>query len=241
MKRVWMVIALLLLAFPAVAQDTMEATVVEIEADDGLALVGDYYAPSEENGLAPAVLLLHMLGSNRSAYEPLIPALLEEGYAVLTMDMRGHGDTGGSQDWDAALTDVGTMLGWLREQEGVDAEQVAIIGASIGSNVALLGCAADDQCVTVVALSPGLDYRGVQPEMALLEGLAERSALLVASHNDGYSADSVTQMFSSATGFVEARLYPGGAHGTQLFRNELDSISHLIRAWLAEQFARSET
>ena len=32
----------------------------------------------------------------------------------------------------------------------------------------------------------------------------------------------------------------GRAHGTRLFDTELDSVSRLIRLWLAEQFAADE-
>lgn len=239
--RSLIVIGVLLIFTVAIsAQEMTTPESVGIEASDGLALRGDLYRPADMPTDAPAVLLLHMLGSQRSAYEPLIPALLDAGYIVLNMDMRGHGETGSSQDWQLAETDVQTALDWLRQQEGVNNEQIAIIGASIGSNLALIGCANDAGCVTAIALSPGLDYRDVQPESAVVEGLADRSALLVASHQDRYSADSVRTMFGSATGNISARLYAGNAHGTNLFNNELDSVSHMIVSWLDEHFAAAE-
>ena len=117
---------------------------------------------------------------------------------------------------------------------------LAVLGASIGSNVALISCAETEACRGAIALSPGLDYRGVQPADALVEGLADRSALLVAAHGDGYSADSVRQLFLDAAGDVTARLYPGRAHGTRLFASDFDSVSHLIMAWLQEVFATVE-
>jgi dipeptidyl aminopeptidase/acylaminoacyl peptidase len=121
--------------FPAQAQEATEEAVtpqaVEVEAADGLLLRGDYYAPAAEN--APAVLLLHQLGSSRVSWSPLIPALLDEGYTVLAVDLRGHGETGGTSDWTAAVSDVETWLDWLRAQPGVRADAVSIIGASIGS------------------------------------------------------------------------------------------------------------
>ena len=225
-----------LAVIPATAQDeeaTMTPETVAVEAADGLELVGDFYAaPTEDT--APALLLMHMLGSDRSAYEPLIPALLEAGYNVLNVDLRGHGDSGTTRDWDAATADVALWLDWLREQGSVDPDAVALLGASIGSNLALIGCAADDACMTAVALSPGLEYRGVMPENAVVEGLAERSALLVASHGDDYAADSVRQMFAGTRGDIAVRLYSGRAHGTNLFRDKLDSVSGLILAWLDE-------
>lgn len=217
------------------AQDELTFETVNIPAGDELMLVGDLYLPethADEGN--PAVLLLHMLGSHRGAYTPLIPDLLDNGYVVLNVDMRGHGDTGGSRDWELAIEDVQVWLNWLREQDGVAGDPIAIIGGSIGSNVALIACANDETCVTAIALSPGLDYAGVQPEASVIDGLSERSALLVAAHGDGYSADSVRQMFAIATGDISARIYGGSSHGTNLLRTNYASISHLILSWLAE-------
>ncbi|MDQ7033623.1 MAG: alpha/beta fold hydrolase [Anaerolineae bacterium] len=236
MQKHLLLLLILLLTFPILAQDDMMMETVNLGASDGLVLVGDMYRP-DMDGEAAAVLLIHMLGSNRTTYAPLIPALLEAGYVVLNVDMRGHGETGGSQDWALAETDIQVWLDWLREQENVSSDAVSIIGASIGGNLALIGCANDAQCLTSIALSPGIDYRGVMPESAVTEGLSNRSALLVASHNDGFSADSVRQIFANATGNVSARLYNGRAHGIQLFDNELESITTLILSWLDEHVA----
>jgi alpha-beta hydrolase superfamily lysophospholipase len=98
-----------------------EGLEVRIEASDGLALIGDYYAPPEaEKAGAPAVLLLHQLSSTRRAWAELVPLLSEAGYGVLAVDMRGHGATRGSQDWPLAEEDLHLWLEWLRVQEGID-------------------------------------------------------------------------------------------------------------------------
>lgn len=235
--RYWIVIGLIcLLSLPTLAQgdDMLEAQQIDISASDDLNLVGDLYLPEAMTEPAPAVILMHMLGGNRSEYDPLIPYLVEAGYAVLNVDLRGHGATGGSQDWDLAIEDTQRWFDWLRQQEGIDAQRTAIIGASIGSNVALIACANDEACVTAIALSPGEDYRGVMPADAVANGL---NALLIASHNDRQSADSVRAFFASATGFVDARLYTGRQHGTQLFATDLESVANVSIGWLEEQFA----
>ncbi|MGB1285765.1 MAG: alpha/beta hydrolase [Aggregatilineales bacterium] len=243
MRRFSVLFLILLLILPAIAQEEdamMESTIIEISASDDLVLKGDFYVPEQraEQG-HPAVLLMHMLGGQRDDYEALIPILLDAGYVVLTVDMRGHGATGGSNDWTLAEEDVQVWLDWLREQESVNGAAVATLGASIGSNLALMGCANDEGCMTAIALSPGLDYRGVAPVDAVNEALSERSALLIASHADAYSADSVREIFGSAPGNITARLYSGRAHGTQLFVNELESVSQVIVAWLNEHLKMS--
>ena len=192
-------------------------------------LVGDYYA---NEAAGPAVLLMHMNGGKRSDWEPFFMPLLDARYHILTVDLRAHGETGGSRDWPLAEGDVQTWLDWLKAQDNV--ESVSIVGASIGSNLALTGCAADADCVTAIALSPGLDYFGIQPEEAVINGLAERSALLVAARNDGNSPDSVQQMAENGTGEIGTRYYPGRAHGTRLFSDQGERFIAMLIHWLDE-------
>ena len=235
--RLTLFLILLICGTFAFAQDLPDFETVTRQSDDDTSLVADVYPTSEA---APVLILLHMLNSDRAAYEPIIPDLQGAGYALLNIDMRGHGDSGGSRDWDLVIADVADWIGWLDERGQIGENGLAIIGASIGSNVAIIGCAESGVCRGVVALSPGLDYRGVQPEPALVVGLADRSALLVAAHRDSYSAESIEQLFLNATGDVTARLYRGRSHGTRLFDSDFDRVSRLILFWLSEQFAVDE-
>lgn len=227
---------------PALAQDVPAAKPEEatVTAADGLVLEGDLYRPATipEEG-APALLLMHQYRSSRRGYTAAIPEFVAAGYVVLVIDLRGHGATGGSTDWDAARTDTQAWLTWLREQEGVRDNAIAIIGASIGANMALIGCADDPQCVTAIALSPGLDYFGVQPLAAVVEGLADRSALLIAGHRDDPSDDAIRTMFAEAKGKVAAEMFAGGTHGTGYFATKRDreATMGLILAWLDQEFA----
>lgn len=197
------------------AETLPTAQPVTITADDDLSVVGDFYpALSDDNEPHPAVLLLHMIGSDRESWSPLIPDLQLAGYHVLAVDLRGQGATGGDINWPAATIDVQSWLDWLRDQPEVQPDAISILGASIGANLALIGCANDDDCVTAIALSPGLVYYSLKPD---INQLNKRSALLIASQNDLYSADSVKQMLTSATGDIAARIYSGSTHGTHLF------------------------
>ena len=235
-------ISLILLICPSTASAGLDPPIFETiplyGEDDQVTLIADFYPAPAASDDAPVILLLHMLNSNRAAYDPLIPDLHRSGYALLNIDMRGHGASGGARDWDAAIDDVVSgWTGWLDEAGHTNESGLAIIGSSIGANVALISCAEIESCRGAVALSPGLDYRGVKPESALVDGLADRSALLVAAQNDASSSEAIRQMFLKAKGDVSARLYRGRAHGTRLFDSEYESVSRLILHWLAETFS----
>ncbi|MDE2635559.1 MAG: alpha/beta fold hydrolase [Chloroflexota bacterium] len=237
MRSKLLIFSLLLTLITTAAQNQPDPQTITLTRADAT-LTADFHPATAD---APVILLLHMLNSNRAAYAPLIPDLREAGYSILNIDLRGHGDSGGPRDWDLAINDVALgWIGWLAENDHLSESGLAIIGGSIGANVALISCAQAPVCRGAIALSPGLDYRGVKPESALVDGLADRAALLVASQNDASSSAAIRQMFLNAKGDVTARLYRGRAHGTRLFDSEYDSVSALILNWLAETFSADD-
>lgn len=213
-------------------EDGLMAERIELEAEDGLTLVGDYYAPTGDEPV-PGVVLLHMLGSERSAWEPLLPVLVNQyQFAVINVDMRGHGETGGSRDWMQAETDLQQWIDWLRQQDGVGA--ISLVGASIGSNMAIRGWANDGEVATVIALSPGLDYQGVTTADAV-EANSERPIMLVAARGDFGSANAVNRLYDLTAGYVTVRMYEEYLHGTNMFRAEDHGyLLTAIAEWIAE-------
>lgn len=235
-KLLWVVGFILLITATAVAQDdTPLPTAVTVTAEDGLVLVGDFYATPEADGEKPAVLLLHMLDSSRTAWNTLIAPLLENGYNVLAVDLRGHGETGGDREWLLAQSDTQAWLDWLREQASVKDDSVSIIGASVGTALALAGCAADEGCVTAIALSPVI-WPSIPSEEAVTNGLKERSAFLIAGQGDRSSANALRTLVTVAKGEISGYLITGSLHGTDIIgaRNDRtrDPIIRLIVDWL---------
>jgi pimeloyl-ACP methyl ester carboxylesterase len=200
---------------------------VTLGGPDGLLLQGTYYSAPVEP--APAALLLHMRGSDRSAWEPLAARLQAVGYAVLAMDLRGYGATGGQENWLLAQDDVRAMLAFLAEQGSING-QIVVIGASIGANLGLNACVDTPVCAAVVLLSPGLDYRGITTADALPR-LGARPVLIVASEGDNNNpADSLT-LDSLAAGDHQLVILPAAGHGTAMLAAEPTLIEQ-ITTWL---------
>jgi dienelactone hydrolase len=224
--------ALLLTLIPAQAQEAVEPPQfeplqVEIEAPDGHTLYGEYFAKSEAEGRA--VLLLHQLYSNHTGWTPLIYPLLDAGYKVLAVDLRGYGKTRGKINWSAAQDDTTAWADWLKSQPGVTS--VALVGSSMGSSLALVGCAAVEGCVGAVAISPGINYYDVYTGDAVQAGFP---TLIVYAENDRYPKEGVPTLQELGGENVSVILYPGRTHGFDLFKQEEDLIPQIV-TWIGEQ------
>ncbi len=219
---------------PAAIQPGSET--IMIEASDGFQIVATYAYPG---GVAPypGVMLLHMLGSNRSAWEDagLVTQLLQNGYAVINVDMRGHGETGDDIDWTLAEDDFLRVWEYFVAQDEVNGEETAVIGASIGANMSLITAVNQPNINTAILLSPGLDYRGVTTEDAIIN-YGDRPIFIVASEEDGYAADSSRTLHEAATGEAELQLYNGAGHGTNMFSKE-EGLPDLILNWLHQHLS----
>ncbi len=200
-----------------------------ISGADGLIMYGTLYAAVVRP--APGLLLVHMQGRDRSSWEPLPARLQAAGYAVLAIDLRGYGETGGVADWTRAPADVRAALAQFAGLPGISGGQLAVIGASIGANLGLNACADQPGCAAAVLLSPGLDIRGITAADALAR-FGARPVLIVASETDENNpADSVT-LDSMAGGDHQLLIYPAAAgHGTDMLVVQPDLIDAIVN-WL---------
>jgi len=205
-----------------------ESTFEVVASQDGLRIKAMLYPADVQP--APAALLLPMLYGRKEDWRPLIPRLQQGGYTVLAVDLRGQGVTGGAANWTQARQDVLDMLAALRALDGVDGERIAVIGAGIGADLALTGCAASTFCDAVVALSPGLDDQGVPTEGAVAQ-LGDRPLLLAAAVDDPAGAGAAQALDGLAGGPHELLLLDGSARGTGLLEARPD-LAGTILAWL---------
>ena len=103
-------------------------------------------------GFGPLVVCIPGMGDLRSGYRYLAPALVEAGYRVATMDLRGHGDSDATfADYDdvAAGTDVVALLA------EVGGGPAVLVGSSMGAGAAAWAAAeAPDRVAALVLVGP---------------------------------------------------------------------------------------
>ena len=104
---------------------------------DGVSLATSLYTPPgpTPSGGRPAILLLHGLGSNRASMNVIAEQFFAPfGYSVLTVDARGHGESGGVSTLSGSreLADYAAALSWLRLRPGVSDTRIGALGFSLG-------------------------------------------------------------------------------------------------------------
>ena len=128
--------ALVMSTFVPAWASTMD---VDLEAADGTMLKATYMSPGQPG---PAMLLIHQCNMDRSSWGEIASQLVDAGVHVMTMDLRGFGDSKGeglrgeggfSSFLQKSTADVDMAYAYLVGQEGVDDSQVAVGGASCGA------------------------------------------------------------------------------------------------------------
>ena len=190
---------------------------VTLDVGDGL-IAADYY-PAEQPFEAPVVLLIHEPGQGRSAKDFQDPIaelkdkgfandLQEKGYAVLALDLRGHGrnDRGVVSDerWQASIADLQAAYRFLidRNNRGeLNLGKFAAIGVGESGNLIANWAASPAGAVSnegrfsdlgaLVMVSPVADARGLVLAR-LLPRIAPRfPIMLVAGDRDDASIKPV--------------------------------------------------
>lgn len=217
-------VALLVLSSTAAAASQR----VSVRADDGTLLAATWYEPSSRP--APAVILVHMLHRSRRDWDQVASRLAAEGIGALAIDLRGHGDSGGSipaADGLAALAlDLKAARRYLSGRADVQQGRIGIAGASIGANLAALHAAADSTIGSLALLSPSLDYRGLRIEGALRK--FTHPALLVASDDDPYASRSARELQKGVTAPRELMVVTRAGHGTVMLGRDGDLTRRLV-------------
>jgi len=126
----------------------------------------------EDGGSRAGVLLCPGRLRSIDGLEFLSLALAEAGYVVLATTYRG-------MDFSTDDDDVVAGLDHLGRVEGLDGEQLAVVGHSRGGMAALRSAAKDDRIASVVALQPPTEFSSYVRAMELLS--PQRHAAIVAS------------------------------------------------------------
>ena len=116
-----------LIAITASAEAAKNAArVVDLKSADGTVLKGTYFAAAKPG---PGVLLFHQSNRPRESWDGVAQQLAAAGMNVLTVDSRGHGESGGKYDNRKTPEDVDAAFNYLVSQPGVNRDAIGAGGA----------------------------------------------------------------------------------------------------------------
>lgn len=252
-----LVIAAACLCGAATADDAPKGEDVHFATADGLSIAATWYPPIEGTpSPAPVVIALPMYRHTRGSYAPMVRPVTDRGMGLLTLDLRGHGDSAkqGDEDLskkvdarDAALfnamhADVEAAIAWLVKDKKTPKGKIALLGASVGCSVAIDTAVRNaDDVGAVVCLTPGTNYLGVptmdhvgkwprgKPILVVAsQAEAEKGAGPIAAKLDGKGAE--LKIVADPDALVAKE--PASLHGTDMF-GHVPSVEENVADWIA--------
>jgi hypothetical protein len=158
----------------------------------GYTLAGTLLLPKNAKGPLPAVITITGSGQqtrdeplpvpNLDAYKPMrqiAESLAARGIAVLRVDDRGVGASGGRETLLAATTssfadDTRTEVAYLRSRAEIDPKRIALVGHSEGGIIAPMVAATDPE-IAVIVLMAGSGKRGDLISMDQLNDVLDKT------------------------------------------------------------------
>jgi len=211
----------------------------DLQTFDLVKLKASFELPKGVPAPIPAILLLHGYGENRKVWEGFRAQLLAQGWAVMSLDLRGHGDSktknqrpiAPSPDWRSSShdfpQDIDPALDWLKKQPRLDSHKIVIVGYDVGANLALISSGRFSEVRTVVAVKP------VLKEALEMAGSAQdfhpRSALVIAA--DAAESNQI-KTYSKDPFRVVTQPVAGGT--SQIFQAK--QLTDAIFQWLKETY-----
>ena len=148
---------------------------VEFPARDGVRLSG-WFIPAGDDAISngATVVIVHGWRWNRLGYRAedifanvtgssevdllrFMKDLTNEGYQVLTFDLRNHGRSAAARPVTFGQSEAKDLLGalaYLNGRDDVDAQKIGVIGFSIGANAGLYALPQTEQIKALIAVQP---------------------------------------------------------------------------------------
>ena len=217
--------------------DTPEGFIdVSLETEDGVALAA-WYAPPVNGAV---IILIPGAGGTREDMRRYADLLVEHGYGVLSLDLRGTGESDGTTNrlgWKGTR-DVGAAVAFLSARDEVQA--IGGLGLSLGAEV-LLGAASTYPEMTAIvadgATRRSLDeLRALKSERPFVRNYVSRVMYLtveVLSGDDPPDPPLLDSMI--ATEGTRFLLVAGETNKLEVKFNELfaSSLSSRVDLWIA--------
>jgi len=204
---------------------------VKLSTEDGQRIQAKSW---KTRGSTRGVVLVHGEDQSSKIWNSTAQTLSDQGITVLSIDLRGHGESsiadGASleeTDYKAMTQDVLAASQWM-ERNGV--EQITCLGSSLGANLCLQAGAASSSIDRMALLSPGFNYLGVT-SVSSASNVGERPILVLFSEEDKYALQTSLVLSDRASGPIQIEARSGLGHGTRMLARDPE-LEELLLNWL---------
>jgi tetratricopeptide (TPR) repeat protein len=248
---IWLILATFIsaaLAGASRAQQSPPPQVVDLKSEDGTLLKATYF-PAAKPG--PGVLLFHQNNRTRTSWDEVARQLAATGINTLTIDSRGHGESGGTREYDRQKwqADVETAFQFLISRPGVQHDAIGLAGPGSDGVINAVETASlhPNEAKSLVLMS-GETFR---PGIEFLHEASQLPELFIVADADEYppTVEAMLWMYVRASSpsrklihysaqeapwlWYEtsdpAKVPATGSHGTDLFKTHPDLPGILVQ------------
>jgi dienelactone hydrolase len=115
---------------------------------------GDFPTQAAPGHRPPVVVMAHGYSADRASMSGMARSLAKAGYAVLSIDFRGHGANTHPFRGDLR-DDLSAAVDWATTSPYVDGKRIAVLGHSMGASAALDFATVDNRAKAVIPVSGG--------------------------------------------------------------------------------------
>lgn len=218
---------------------------------DGIKIASDFY--NVENPVGWCVLI-HMMPATKESWRGFAGDLQNMRYESLAIDLRGHGESRTyadltrtnteveldyrnftDEEHQKSILDLEAAVDYLVKEKSAKPENIIIMGASIGANLALQYIVNPPVGGKVAVLfSPGLNYRGIETEPLVKNLKAGQKVFFISAKDDkrsgGNNAEMNQKLYDLTPAGVEKqiKIYEAGGHGTDILKSQSELAKFII-------------
>ena len=253
MKRFVVIIVSLFFMFTSAASAATDIVRKEIKAvaSDGFNITAVFTYPKIKNKTEfSTVVLLHSLGYNSKWWEELPQNLVDKGFAVLSIDLRGHGNSVYNSklmkcSWKNLKNsgymkypdDITAVINKVKEEnpKRIFFDNWAIVGADIGGCAGILAAEkTSPKPKTIVLISPVVQTKGLYVPVSLA-GLDNVDFLVITGTDDTTSQNAENYLRKFAQGEFASYKSDSKTSGMLMLKND-NKLNTIITEWICGYF-----
>jgi dienelactone hydrolase len=174
----------------------------------------------------PGVVLVHGFTSDRVNVSTLARRIAQNGYGVLAIDVRGHGENRNPFNRELLRDDIDAAAAYLRRSSLVDPSRIVVIGHSMGAGATLDYATRNNDLTASVMISGGFALDGpVHP----------RNSLFIFAENDLPFAPLLSNLIGAHLAGVDHvdldKRYGDFSSGNALELVQVPKVNHVTILW----------